>query len=60
MLPVTLIKPNPNQPRTKIDPDSLTGLASSIEANGVVPPRIQLGLTLEAKLKIPQVRVYLR
>jgi ParB family transcriptional regulator, chromosome partitioning protein len=37
-LPVGLIKPNPSQPRTKIDPDSLTGLASSIEANGVVQP----------------------
>ena len=37
-LPVDLIKPNPNQPRTKIDPESLAGLASSIEANGVVQP----------------------
>ncbi len=37
-LPTELIKPNPNQPRTKIDPDSLAGLASSIEANGVVQP----------------------
>ncbi len=37
-LPTELIKPNPNQPRTKIDPESLTGLASSIEANGVVQP----------------------
>lgn len=37
-LPVELIKPNPNQPRTKIDAESLTGLASSIEANGVVQP----------------------
>jgi ParB family chromosome partitioning protein len=37
-LPIELIKPNPNQPRTKIDPDSLAGLASSIEANGVVQP----------------------
>jgi ParB family transcriptional regulator, chromosome partitioning protein len=37
-LPAELIKPNPNQPRTKIDPDSLAGLASSIEANGVVQP----------------------
>jgi ParB family chromosome partitioning protein len=37
-LPIELIKPNPNQPRTKINPDSLTGLASSIEANGVVQP----------------------
>jgi ParB family chromosome partitioning protein len=33
-----VIKPNPNQPRTKIDPESLSGLASSIEANGVVQP----------------------
>jgi ParB family chromosome partitioning protein len=37
-LPVELIKPNPNQPRTKIDPEALAGLSSSIEANGVVQP----------------------
>jgi ParB family chromosome partitioning protein len=37
-LPTELIKPNPNQPRTKIDPASLSGLASSIEANGIVQP----------------------
>jgi ParB family chromosome partitioning protein len=37
-LPVEVIKPNPNQPRTKIDPEALAGLASSIEANGVVQP----------------------
>jgi len=37
-LPVELIKPNPNQPRTKIDAEALAGLASSIEANGVVQP----------------------
>ena len=37
-LPVELIKPNPNQPRTKIDPEALAGLAASIEANGVVQP----------------------
>jgi ParB family transcriptional regulator, chromosome partitioning protein len=37
-LPIELIKPNPNQPRTKIDEESLVGLASSIEANGVVQP----------------------
>lgn len=37
-LPVGLIKPNPNQPRTKIDPEALAGLSSSIETNGVVQP----------------------
>jgi ParB family chromosome partitioning protein len=37
-LPIELIQPNPNQPRTKIDSDSLAGLASSIESNGVVQP----------------------
>jgi ParB family chromosome partitioning protein len=37
-LPIELIKPNPNQPRTKIDPEGLAGLASSIETNGVVQP----------------------
>jgi ParB family transcriptional regulator, chromosome partitioning protein len=37
-LPVKLIKPNPNQPRTKFDPDALAGLASSIETSGMVQP----------------------
>ncbi len=37
-LPVDLIKPNPNQPRTKFDPDALAGLAASIESSGVVQP----------------------
>jgi ParB family chromosome partitioning protein len=37
-LPVEVIKPNPNQPRTKIEPESLAGLTASIEANGVVQP----------------------
>ncbi len=37
-LPVKLIKPNPNQPRTKFDADALAGLASSIETSGVVQP----------------------
>ncbi len=37
-LPIELVKPNPNQPRTKIDPEALAGLATSIEANGVVQP----------------------
>jgi ParB family transcriptional regulator, chromosome partitioning protein len=37
-LPVGLIKPNPNQPRTKFDPDTLAALASSIEVSGIVQP----------------------
>ena len=37
-LPVALIKPNPNQPRNTFDPETLAGLASSIEASGVVQP----------------------
>ncbi|HET7177092.1 MAG TPA: ParB/RepB/Spo0J family partition protein [Solirubrobacterales bacterium] len=37
-LPVGLIKPNPRQPRTSFDPTALAGLASSIEASGVVQP----------------------
>jgi ParB family chromosome partitioning protein len=37
-LPVALIKPNPNQPRTTFDPDALAALAASIEASGVVQP----------------------
>ncbi len=37
-LPVSLIKPNPNQPRTKFDADALAALAASIETSGVVQP----------------------
>jgi ParB family chromosome partitioning protein len=37
-LPVGLIKPNPDQPRTKFDPEALAALAASIEASGVVQP----------------------
>jgi ParB family chromosome partitioning protein len=37
-LPVTLIKPNPSQPRTHFDEEALAALAASIEATGVVQP----------------------
>ena len=37
-LPVSLIKPNPSQPRTTFDEEALTALATSIEASGVVQP----------------------
>ncbi|HEX7059249.1 MAG TPA: ParB/RepB/Spo0J family partition protein [Solirubrobacterales bacterium] len=37
-LPVATIKPNPNQPRKTFDPETLAGLASSIESSGVVQP----------------------
>ena len=37
-LPVGLIKPNPDQPRTDFDPDALAALAASIEASGIVQP----------------------
>jgi ParB family transcriptional regulator, chromosome partitioning protein len=37
-LPVTLIKPNPAQPRTSFDEEALAALAASIEASGIVQP----------------------
>jgi len=37
-LPVEAIAPNPKQPRTRFDPEALTGLVSSIEESGVVQP----------------------
>ncbi|MGN6587211.1 MAG: ParB/RepB/Spo0J family partition protein [Solirubrobacterales bacterium] len=37
-LPVSLIKPNPSQPRTRFDEEALAALAASIEATGVVQP----------------------
>lgn len=37
-LPVSLIKPNPAQPRKRFDPETIAGLAASIESTGVVQP----------------------
>jgi ParB family chromosome partitioning protein len=37
-LPVSLIKPNPSQPRTNVDEVALKALAASIEASGVFQP----------------------
>lgn len=37
-LPVELVKPNPNQPRSNFDPEALDALAASIETSGVVQP----------------------
>src|SRR5579875_3763695 len=37
-IPVELIGPNPHQPRTSFDDESLVGLADSIRARGVIQP----------------------
>ena len=37
-LPVALIKPNPDQPRTQFDSEALSALAASIETSGIVQP----------------------
>src|SRR3954453_13913389 len=37
-LPVGLVKPNPNQPRTQFDQSALDALAASIESSGVIQP----------------------
>jgi ParB family transcriptional regulator, chromosome partitioning protein len=39
-VPVTLIRANPSQPRTRFDPESIAALAESIAAVGVVQPLI--------------------
>ena len=39
-LPVELIRPNPDQPRTEFDPATIDGLAASIADAGVVQPLI--------------------
>jgi ParB family transcriptional regulator, chromosome partitioning protein len=37
-LPVSLIDPNPNQPRSTVDEEGLVALAESVRANGVLQP----------------------
>ncbi|MFA9399585.1 MAG: ParB/RepB/Spo0J family partition protein [Acidobacteriota bacterium] len=44
-IPVELIEPNPGQPRSRFDDDSLGGLAESIAASGVVQPLIVRALS---------------
>ena len=39
-LPLDLIRPNPNQPRTRFDPGSISSLAASIADAGMVQPLI--------------------
>jgi len=39
-VPVTDISPNPRQPRTRIDPDSLAELSASIKEHGLIQPLI--------------------
>jgi ParB family transcriptional regulator, chromosome partitioning protein len=44
-VPVALIRPNPNQPRKRFDPESIAALARSIADAGVVQPLIVRPLT---------------
>jgi ParB family chromosome partitioning protein len=39
-LPIGLIRPNPNQPRRRIDPESISSLAESIAEAGVIQPLV--------------------
>jgi ParB family transcriptional regulator, chromosome partitioning protein len=39
-LPLDLIRPNPSQPRTKFDPESISSLAVSVAEAGVIQPLI--------------------
>jgi ParB family chromosome partitioning protein len=40
MVPAELVRPNPNQPRKRIDPESIAALAESVGAAGVIQPLI--------------------
>ncbi|NAZ37765.1 ParB/RepB/Spo0J family partition protein [Rubellimicrobium sp. CFH 75288] len=40
MLPIALIRPNPDQPRRRFDPEALEDLAASIRRKGVIQPLI--------------------
>jgi ParB family chromosome partitioning protein len=39
-IPVAQIRPNPDQPRRRLDPESIAGLSESIAAAGVIQPLI--------------------
>jgi ParB family transcriptional regulator, chromosome partitioning protein len=44
-LPIELVKPNPNQPRRRFDPESMDVLAASIKASGMIQPLLVRPLT---------------
>src|SRR5215208_5661454 len=39
-VPVKTIRPNPRQPRTRFDPESISALAASIAETGVIQPLV--------------------
>ena len=45
MVPTELVRPNPDQPRKRIDSDSIAALAESVGAAGVIQPLIVRQLT---------------
>jgi ParB family chromosome partitioning protein len=44
-IPVEMIRPNPDQPRRRIDPESISSLAASIAQAGVIQPLVVRPLT---------------
>jgi ParB family chromosome partitioning protein len=44
-LPIELVKPNPNQPRRRFEPESMDVLAASIKASGMIQPLLVRPLT---------------
>jgi len=40
MVPTDLVRPNPDQPRKRVDPESIAALAESVAAAGVIQPLI--------------------
>lgn len=48
-VPVTSLKPNPNQPRGPIGPAELSELAASIRANGILQPILARRVTVKGK-----------
>ena len=44
-LPIEVVKPNPNQPRRRFDPESMDVLAASIKASGMIQPLLVRPLT---------------
>ncbi len=44
-VPVALVNPNPDQPRRRFDPESISSLAESLRAAGVIQPLIVRPLT---------------
>ncbi len=52
MIPISLIDPNPNQPRHEYSPVAISSLAESIRVRGLLQPIVVMPVSLSEKTEV--------